>query len=84
MEAPDEHKMLDAPPADAEDEQDEDDGPLQIGSSGRAPETNDNGLLGASTLAALQGFKAASTNREENNKSAGPLVGYGSDSDDDD
>ena len=43
------------------------------------------GLLGASTLAALQGFKAAPTNAKHDlDKPAGPLVGYGSDSEDDD
>ncbi|KAK0285673.1 Pre-mRNA-splicing factor [Friedmanniomyces endolithicus] len=46
-----------------------------------APE--DTGLLGASTLAALQGFRAGASNKaRESNKAAGPLVGYGSDSDD--
>lgn len=39
------------------------------------------GILGASTLAALQGFTAAGERKVEN--SAGPLVGYGSDSEDD-
>ncbi|KAK0280737.1 Pre-mRNA-splicing factor [Friedmanniomyces endolithicus] len=46
-----------------------------------APE--DTGLLGASTLAALQGFRAGPSNEaKEPDKAAGPLVGYGSDSDD--
>ncbi|KAK5104848.1 Pre-mRNA-splicing factor [Meristemomyces frigidus] len=42
-----------------------------------------NGLLDASTLAALKGFKAASTVAKAPDQPPGPLVGYGSDSDDD-
>ncbi|QIW98726.1 hypothetical protein AMS68_004244 [Peltaster fructicola] len=46
-----------------------------------APENT--GLLGASTLAAMQGFQAASSTAVTAPESTGPLVGYGSDSDDD-
>ncbi|KAK5742495.1 Pre-mRNA-splicing factor [Elasticomyces elasticus] len=42
-----------------------------------------NGLLGASTLAALQGFKAGGV-KGGAKATAGPLVGYGSESDEDD
>ncbi|CAK4030979.1 Pre-mRNA-splicing factor cwc2 [Lecanosticta acicola] len=62
---------------------DEDAQPLQIGNN-QQPASN-GGLLGASTLVALQGFKAgpSTTEKQAAAKPAGPLVGYGSDSDDD-
>ncbi|TKA56756.1 Pre-mRNA-splicing factor cwc2 [Friedmanniomyces simplex] len=46
-----------------------------------APESN--GLLGASILAALQGFRAGRSSEAKAPDKTGPLVGYGSDSDDD-
>ena len=63
----------------------EDAQPLQLGSGQNGQPASNGGLLGASTLAALQGFKAGpSTSEQAAAKPAGPLVGYGSDSDDDD
>ncbi|EME43334.1 hypothetical protein DOTSEDRAFT_72676 [Dothistroma septosporum NZE10] len=67
-------------------EEDDEDGPLLIGNGNaqaQQPPTN-TGLLGASTLAALQGFKAsANGEKKAPDKPAGPLVAYGSDSEDD-
>lgn len=60
------------------------DEPLQIKGNGQ-PSTG--GILGGNTLAALQGLKAGTSNgtgdRKAPDKPAGPLVDYGSDSDDD-
>lgn len=70
---------------DTEPNTDEDDEPLQITVKSQSEPVN-NGLLGGSTLAALQGLRAGSTTNGSNAaaaKPAGPLVGYGSDSDDD-
>jgi hypothetical protein len=87
LEGPGERKMLDAPVGGEQGDEDEDDdgGPLQIGASQtQANGDQSGGLLGASTLAALQGFKAGSSNsRAPDKPGGGPLVGYGSDSDDD-
>ena len=79
--------MLDAPTGgDANDaaEDEDDDAPLQIEDMKNAQNGTNGGLLGASTLAALQGFKAnAGGEKKAPDKAAGPLIGYGSDSDDD-
>ena len=83
LEGGEEVKMLDAPDQNGEDEG-EDDAPLQIQDIQRSNEQQrtNGGLLGASTLTALQGFKAgAGGGTKAPDKSAGPLVGYGSDSD---
>ncbi|KAH9828294.1 Pre-mRNA-splicing factor CWC2 [Teratosphaeria destructans] len=75
-------KMLDVAEGTGGDEEDEEDGaPLRI----EATPAESNGLLGASTLAALQGFTAgpAGGGSRAPEKPAGPLVGYGSDSEDD-
>lgn len=63
--------------------EDEDDAPLQIG-NGQAQSQEQGGILGASTLAALQGFRAKEGQQKMEKAPAGPLVGYGSDSEDDD
>ncbi|KAI5207134.1 pre-mRNA-splicing factor cwc2 [Aureobasidium subglaciale] len=68
----------------AGDSQDEEEGvPLRIEDMRRqdAP----SGILGGSTLSALQGFTAGSgaTSTKASDKAAGPLVGYGSDEDSD-
>lgn len=78
LEAPEQQQMLEAP----QDDDEEDGAPLLLGRGQRQQEGN--GLLGASTLAALQGFKAGPSGSESRapDKPAGPLVGYGSDSDD--
>ncbi|KAK4621339.1 Pre-mRNA-splicing factor cwc2 [Fulvia fulva] len=68
-------------------EEDDEDGPLLIGNGNASAQqaAANNGLLGASTLAALQGFKASSNGEKKApDKPAGPLVAYGSDSEDDD
>lgn len=85
LEAPEEQKMLQAaaaggPGADEDDEA----APLHLGVAQQ--QARNAGLLGASTLAALKGFKAgpASSERKTSDKGGGPLVGYGSDSEDDD
>ncbi|KAK3699617.1 Pre-mRNA-splicing factor [Vermiconidia calcicola] len=82
-----ERKMLDAP---AEDDDEDGGAPLQIEALKQQQQASSNGgagLLGASTLAALQGFKAAGSagkDRDGPDKAAiGPLVGYESDSDED-
>ena len=87
LEGGQEQQMLEAPGDDDAMEDDEAEGaPLQIAGFQQQQQVSDNGLLGASTLAALQGFKAGSSTGQKKapDKSAGPLVGYGSDSDDDD
>lgn len=55
---------------------------LQASHFKQAQEQQNGGILGASTLAALKGFTAGPSNGTES-KLSGPLVGYGSDSDDD-
>lgn len=50
---------------------------------GHEVQEEEGGILGSSTLKALQGFTAASGNGQAQAKIGGPLVGYGSDSDDD-
>ena len=76
-------------PEDGDEDGGNDEGgvPLQLENSnpGQPQATNGNGgLLGASTLAALQGFTTGpSGGKKEADKPAGPLVGYGSDSDED-
>lgn len=80
LEAPQESKMLEAPEIGTQ--HDEDDGtPLQI-EDFKKQAHQPSGLLGASTLAALQGFKG-DTGGGPDKTAVGPLVGYGSDSDDD-
>lgn len=79
-----ERAMLEAPPA---GEGDEEEAPLTVEEMRQAQqmqEEGEGGLLGASTLAALKGFTAGPTsNKRKADAPAGPLVGYGSDSDDD-
>ena len=87
IEGGEEKKMLEGPTANEELHADEEDeAPLQIADFKAAEQINQTGLLGASTLAALHGFKAAPAGGEKKapDKGAGPLVGYGSDSEDDD
>jgi hypothetical protein len=65
------------------DEEPEDENMLSIGTTSNA-QSEPEGLLGASTLAALKGFRANNNaETKASDASAGPLVGYGSDSDDD-
>jgi len=71
LDAPEETRML----------EDEEGAQLQIG-NGQAQQ--ESGLLGASTLAALQGFRAKEGQQKAREAPAGPLVGYGSDSEDED
>lgn len=76
-----ERKMLEG----AGEEDGEVDAPLQIEDyRAVAPPEQQQGLLGTSTLAALQGFKGSNGQKKGPDKVAGPLVGYGSDSEDDD
>lgn len=76
-----ERKMLEG----AGEEDGEEDAPLQIEDyKAVAPPEQQQGLLGTSTLAALQGFKGSNGQKKGPDKVAGPLVGYGSDSEDDD
>ncbi|KXL49692.1 hypothetical protein M433DRAFT_35361, partial [Acidomyces richmondensis BFW] len=74
-------KMLDAPKVGDEEN---DEAPLQITAQQNEQPHEQGGLLGSSTLAALQGFKAgpSSGHTEAPDKPAGPLVAYGSDSED--
>ncbi|GAB1743216.1 hypothetical protein NU219Hw_g9071t1 [Hortaea werneckii] len=85
LEAPEEQKRLEAPDH-AEDEDEDDGAPLQLGAPPKHEETQESGIFGSSTLAALKGFKAGPGDGETKapDKPAGPLVGYGSDSEDDD
>nr|POE78476.1 pre-mrna-splicing factor cwc2 [Quercus suber] len=82
LEGAEERKMLEAP-ASGEAEDDEEGGPLLLGTKpqgdGGAPPA---GLLGLSTLAALQGYTAGGNDTKGPDKPAGPLVGYDSDDDD--
>ncbi|KAK4899158.1 Pre-mRNA-splicing factor [Elasticomyces elasticus] len=71
-----EQQLLEAPPGGEEEE--EGGVTLQQGEG-----EGSGGLLGASTLAALQGFKAGGV-KGGAKAAAGPLVGYGSESDEDD
>jgi len=77
-------KLLEDTSGDAGDAEEEDDMPLQIDDFKKASAPEKEGLLGTSTLAALQGFKAGSSNNKAPDKVSGLLVGYGSDSEDDD
>lgn len=80
LEGGEERKMLEAPEgADAEAE-------VAAAQAVNPPESapQQSGLLGASTLAALQGFRATGGESKAPDKAGGPLVGYGSDSDEDD
>jgi hypothetical protein len=84
IEAGGDTKMIEAGQnTDTLDEADPDDeGMLSIGTVPHNQEETD-GLLGASTLAALKGFRANNSGETKApDISAGPLVGYGSDSDD--
>ncbi|KAK5104865.1 hypothetical protein LTR62_002648 [Meristemomyces frigidus] len=76
LDAPEESRMLEEP-------QQEEDGEEMSMMRGKEENVGGSGLLGASTLAGLQGFKAASTVAKAPDLPPGPLVGYGSDSDDD-
>lgn len=81
-------KMLEDLPGDTELNSENEDEPLRIEhiqKAAQSQQASNGGILGASTLAALQGFKAGPSNGGlvTESKSAGPLVGYGSDSDDD-
>ena len=85
LEAPEGQKMLEAPEQNddyAQDGRVEEEAPMQNGNG----QAQNGGLLGASTLAALQGFKAGPgvSEKKAPDKPAGPLVGYGSDSEDED
>ncbi|GAB7360186.1 hypothetical protein MBLNU230_g7948t1 [Neophaeotheca triangularis] len=79
-----ERAMLEAPP---EGDGDEDEAPLtveQMRQAQQMQEEGKGGLLGASTLAALKGFTADPAGKKRKaDAPPGPLVGYGSDSDDD-
>lgn len=72
---------------DGVDGEDAEDAPLRAEDFKKSAENNGaaGGLLGASTLAALQGFKANGAEKKAPDKTAaaGPLVGYGSDSEED-
>lgn len=68
----------------AEPKSDNEEESLQISHFQQAQEQQNGGILGASTLAAMKGFTAGSGGGgDQANKPSGPLVGYGSDSDDD-
>ena len=85
LEAPEQRLMLDPP--ETTEEEDQDGGtPLQLGAHQSVEQAQSGGFFGASTLAALQGFKAGPANNEAKapDKPVGGLVGYGSDSDEDD
>ncbi|KAK5134850.1 Pre-mRNA-splicing factor [Meristemomyces frigidus] len=87
LDAPEQRKMLEAGEemgGGGEDE--EGDYAMQGEAAQRTESIPSGGLLGASTLAALQGFNVgpASGGARPANQPAGPLVGYGSDSDEDD
>lgn len=83
LDATNEVKMLQDGDA---DDNDQEDAPLQVENFNKPAEVN-NGLLGASTLAALKGFKTMPANVDKKApdklNGGGALVGYGSDSDDD-
>ncbi|KAK5125546.1 Pre-mRNA-splicing factor [Meristemomyces frigidus] len=83
LDAPEQQMMLEAP---ADGEGDDENAAFDIAAGQTAAQGQNGGLLGASTLAALQGFKAGPSSSKPNtvDKPAGPLVGYGSDSDEDD
>lgn len=81
IEGGEERKMWEAPEDRAEGE--DDTAPEVENVSAIAP-PEQQGLLGSSTLAALQGFKGQNWQKKAPDKVAGPLVGYGSDSEDDD
>jgi len=82
LEAPEQQKMLEAPAADGDEAEDGDAGAALQAEPKSAAEQN--GLLGASTLAALQGFRAGPARSEVKapDKSSAALVGYGSDNED--
>ena len=86
LEGGDERQMLEAPTNENGLQEEDEEAPLQITDFKKTEQTGNNGLLGASTLAALQGFKAGPSGGEKKapDKAAGPLVGYGSDSEDED
>ena len=71
-------KRLEAGEAEGE----EDEAPLQVEDFKAAEQQQ--GLLGSSTLAALKGFRGEEGQKRAPDKVAGPLVGYGSDSEEDD
>ena len=80
IEGGEQQKQIEGAP---EEDEDDYDTPLQI-TSGNTESVSNGGLLGGSTLAALQGLQAGSGSGagQAPDKPAGPLVGYGSDSDD--
>jgi hypothetical protein len=79
-----ESKMIEGGQDQIDDEAEpEDDNMLSIGTASNVQNEPD-GLLGASTLAALKGYRANNSGgTKAQDASAGPLVGYGSDSEDD-
>jgi len=83
LEAGEQQQLLHAPTVG--DEEDES-APLQITAQHSVQPHEHSGLLGSSTLAALQGFKAgpSSGHTKAPDQPTGPLVGYGSDSEDED
>ena len=81
IEGGDKRKMLET--GDGE-EDGEDEAPLQIEDFKAVAPPESQGLLGSSTLAALQGFKGSNGQKMAPDKVAGPLVGYESDSEEDD
>jgi hypothetical protein len=83
IDAVEERKMLEAP--EAGDADIEDDFARQGAMAAEPAAPQPSGLLSASTLTALQGFRAAPTNGDVKapDKAPVPLVGYGSDSDED-
>lgn len=84
LEGGEERKMLPAAEDGGEVDDGEEDGPLRVEDIRKAEADGSGGLLGASTLAALRGFKAGTASGGEKkgpDKGAGALVGYGSDSD---
>ncbi|TKA28873.1 Pre-mRNA-splicing factor CWC2 [Salinomyces thailandicus] len=86
LEAPQEQRMLGAPETSAEEGTEYGDAPAnQLGAPPAYEDQQEaSGIFGASTLAALQGFQAASAGEQGKapDKPAGALVGYGSDSED--
>ncbi|CZT21879.1 probable pre-mRNA-splicing factor cwc2 [Ramularia collo-cygni] len=79
-----ERKMLEnAGGGDTEPTTDTEEEALQLSHFKQAQEQQNGGILGASTLAALKGFTAGPSADSKADKPSGPLVGYGSDSDDD-
>lgn len=83
IEGAEQQKQIEGVPEGEGEQEDEYDAPLQI-TAGNTQSDSNGGLLGGSTLAALQGLKADTGygSNQPPDKPAGPLVDYGSDSDD--